>query len=630
MLSPAARSTTRRPAVASVPANVGLAVLGLIVFLLLPHVVNAQWLRTLTQALLFAYYAQCWNLSAGLTGMFSLGHPLFTAAGGYTAALLLIHFGWSPWIGMFAGAVLAAAIGCVVALITSRIGISGVYFALFTMALWTVMTAFAANWSLLGQNAGLLVPPTGGFVDFNLTSNGYYYVILAFVLVCAALTFKLLRSRLGLSFLAYRDDPDAARASGVAVVRTQVTTIAISAFMTAFAGAFYAMYFRFISPGDLLSFTVVQYMILGTMVGGVCTVAGPIVGGLVFGVLGDELRNLSFLSGGSRGDVFTTAVYAVLLILTVRFLPGGLASLPRRLWESWRRMRVRSLSAAPADTDARAAAGPETSLPPPSSLAGATRSRNGKIGQPILISEGLTMQIGGLRALDSVNLRVCEGEVLGVIGPNGAGKTTMFNCLTGFMVPTSGTATFEGQNILGSTPTDLCRRGLGRTFQIAKPFPAMSALDAVAVAARLYTRSFSAARESAAETLRLVDFRAPYGTLGADLSNVNRKRLEVARALAGRPRLLLLDEVCAGLSAGEVQDFIGVLRSIVDSGVAILMVEHVMAAVIALADRVQVLDSGRTIAEGQPDEVMKSTVVAQAYLGTSASAQRAATLMRQP
>lgn len=607
----------------SLGLNIGTTVVVLIIFLLVPQVVNDTWLRTLTEALLFAYYAQCWNLSAGFTGMFSLAHPVFTAAGGYTSALLLINQGVSPWIGMLAGAVLAAAIGAAIAVVTSRIGISGIYFALFTMALWTVVTAIASVWGLLGQNAGLLIPPKGGLLDFNTSSEGYYYIIFGFVIVCALLTYKLLHSRLGLSFLAYRDDPDAARASGVAVMRTQVATIAISAFMTAFAGAFYAMYFRFISPADLLGFSITQYMILGTMVGGICTVRGPIIGGLAFGVLGNELRTLSFLSGGSKGDVFTTGVYAVLLILTVRFLPGGLTSLAGVTTKQWSRMRnAQGRKGELANVHEGSGADAEASLPDLPERTAARSHTQREFGEPILLAEQLTVQIGGLRALDGVDVRVSAGEVLGIIGPNGAGKTTLFNCLTGFMTPTSGTATFEGRDIVGAPPSALCRRGLGRTFQIAKPFPAMSALDAVAVAARLYTGSYREARESAAETLSQVDFKASHDTLGADLSNVNRKRLEVARALAGRPRLLLLDEVCAGLSIGEVEDFIEVLHSIADSGIAVLMVEHVLAAVIALADRVQVLDYGRTIAEGLPGEVMKSEVVAEAYLGSSASARR--------
>jgi branched-chain amino acid transport system ATP-binding protein len=173
-----------------------------------------------------------------------------------------------------------------------------------------------------------------------------------------------------------------------------------------------------------------------------------------------------------------------------------------------------------------------------------------------------------------------------------------------------------------ASPTALFRRGLGRTFQIAKPFPAMTAREAVAVASRPFAHSYREALELATSTLAQVEFAADYDALGADLSNVNRKRLEVARALAGRPKVLLLDEVCAGLSSTEVRTFIEIVRQIAAQDVAIVMVEHVLEAVVALADRVHVLDYGKTIAEGDPATVMASSVVAEAYLGRSAVARR--------
>lgn len=594
-----------------------VTLLGAAALVLLPHGLSASWLRTLTEALLFAYYAQCWNVSAGFAGMFSIAHPVFVAAGAYATSLLLIHVGLSPWIGMFAGAGIAACAAALLGLVTSRLSISRIYFALFTMALWTVVVAVATVWGYIGADAGLLVPIRGGLSDFNLSSVGYYYVILAFVVLAAILTRQLLRSRLGLGFIAYRDDETAARSSGVSVVRTQVVSLVVSSTMVAFAGAFYAMFYRYVSPDTVLSFGITQTMILGTMVGGLCTVYGPVVGGVAFGVLGNALRNLPFLSGGTRGDVFTTGVYALLLILTVRFMPLGLASVagllrrkvlrPARGRGPERREREGDTAPPSPSRDAAAIALGWLQPGPAEELADPDR--------PLLHVESLSMQIGGLLALDGVSFDVSPGEVLAVIGPNGAGKTTLFNCLSGLSRPTAGSATLGGTAVVGESPAALFRHGLGRTFQIAKPFPTMSALHAVAVAASPYASSFRDAVATAEATLEFVQFAAAFDARGADLSNVNRKRLEVARALAGRPRVLLLDEVCAGLSSGEVGDFVEVLRRIAQAGIAIVMVEHVLEAVVALADRIHVLDHGRTIAAGDPEQILSSEVVAAAYLG---------------
>jgi branched-chain amino acid transport system ATP-binding protein len=211
---------------------------------------------------------------------------------------------------------------------------------------------------------------------------------------------------------------------------------------------------------------------------------------------------------------------------------------------------------------------------------------------------------------------VARGAVLGIIGPNGAGKTTLFNCLSGFMRPTSGEVYLSGRKVTGLSPSALCHLGMARTFQVTKPFPELTVLEAVQVA--LDQRRDKDDTLTADDVLDMVAFRAPRNMLGADMSVVNRKRLELARALATGPEVILLDEVCAGLAQSEVDELVEVLRAIRSSGVSLVMVEHVLPAVFALAEQVLVLQRGSVLASGMPTEVMKDPNVISAYLGSAA------------
>ncbi len=222
----------------------------------------------------------------------------------------------------------------------------------------------------------------------------------------------------------------------------------------------------------------------------------------------------------------------------------------------------------------------------------------------------------GLVAVDAVSFDVPEGSLFAVIGPNGAGKTTLFNMIAGAMAPDAGSIAFAGSPIDGLAPDEVCRRGIARTFQLVRPFPALSVEDNVIVGALLHRRAVGAARDHAQALLRRLDLFAKRRQLAATLTLPDRKRLEVARALATGPRLLLLDEVMAGLRPTETDRMVATLRDLNrDTGVTILLIEHVMRAVMALASRVLVLDHGTVIAEGTPEAVVRDPAVVQSYLG---------------
>lgn len=233
----------------------------------------------------------------------------------------------------------------------------------------------------------------------------------------------------------------------------------------------------------------------------------------------------------------------------------------------------------------------------------------------ILEVTGLTKHFGGLTAIHDLDLHIAQGEILGLIGPNGAGKSTMFNCVAGVFPPSTGDIRFKGQSIAGQKPWDLCRLGLARTFQIVKPFASKTVLYNVMVGAFLRTSSTRKARDKAMEVLTTLQLDHRANQLSSNLTIADRKRLEIAKALATGPELLLLDEVMAGLRPTEVDEMIAIIKKLRDSGVTVFVIEHIMRAVMALSDRVVVIHFGEKIAEGKPEDVTKDENVIRAYLG---------------
>jgi ABC-type branched-subunit amino acid transport system ATPase component len=228
---------------------------------------------------------------------------------------------------------------------------------------------------------------------------------------------------------------------------------------------------------------------------------------------------------------------------------------------------------------------------------------------------GVTKRFGGLVAVGDVSLSVAEGEIVGLIGPNGAGKTTLFNLVSGFLEPDAGDIIFDQHSVVGMAPHEICHRGMSRTFQIVKPFPEMSVLDNVMMGAFKVARRARQAREKAQSVLELLDFSDWAGRRAGDLPVAGRKRLEIAKVLATEPKLILLDEVMAGLTPSEHNRMIDTVRLIRDSGITIVIIEHVMPVIMNLSDRVYVLHHGQMIADGKPAQIATDPVVIEAYFG---------------
>jgi len=295
--------------------------------LLLPLVAGPHLLTVMIGALHMTYMALCWNIAAGYAGQFSLGHSVFFGIGAYASTMLYVKLGITPWIGAWAGALLAGLAGVVLALVVFRYNVRGIFFALVTLGALEVARGIADNWDFIKGPVGILLTMQQAPRNFFfLQRTPYYYVALVMVLAMIALTLAIERSRLGQYFLAVREDEQAAEASGVDTYRYKTVAIGVSAALTALAGTFYAQFYLYVTPASVLVFEPQLNMMLGTMVGGAGTALGPVLGSMLFSGIGEVLRNLPF-ENTRQVATASKMVYAILLMIVVIYLPGGLISL---------------------------------------------------------------------------------------------------------------------------------------------------------------------------------------------------------------------------------------------------------------------------------------------------------------
>jgi ABC-type branched-subunit amino acid transport system ATPase component/ABC-type branched-subunit amino acid transport system permease subunit len=574
-------------------------------------VLSGNFQRNL-MALLAAYAlaALGLNLLVGIAGQISLGHGAFMMIGGYTAAILTVKAGLPPFVGVLAAGLFTAVVGWLLGLPALRL--RGHFLALATLSFGTALPQVALKWD----------PVTGGAFGLSPTkfpSDLAAYWVIALVLgVCTWVSYNLVSSRPGRALLALRESEVAAQAMGVNLALAKTGIFAFSAMYAGLAGALATHLSGYISPNSF-SLAVSFQLLASIVVGGLGSIGGSILGALL-------VAWLPFAASRTQG--LASVVEGLAIIAIVIFLPRGIASLLER-WRS-RRDASRATEAVPPAT--HAAAAPSANGGPDPRLA---QSLTGSRAAGTLLEvAGLSVDFGGVHALQDVSFCVSAGSIHGLIGPNGAGKTTALNCISRLIDPTRGAIRFGGQDLLAVHPSRVAHLGISRTFQNLELCRHLSALDNVMIGLhhrvvapniayllRLPAgrRAEAEARRRALELLDLVECLDVVDRPVQSLPHSRQKRVELARALACGGQLLVLDEPAAGLDASEREALADLVRRVRDAGLTILLVEHDMALVMSLCDRVTVLDFGRVIADGSPEEAQADPAVVAAYLGEDAS-----------
>ena len=573
--------------------TVSLAVL----YLALAAFINNPYiLLIMTLVPIWATLGVSWNVFSGYSGLLSFGHAAFFGLGAYTVAVAFAKFGLSPWVGIIAAAGVGALAGALVGIPTFRL--RGVYFSLAMLA-YPLALLYVFEWLGL-QEVALPLKRDNAALYMQFTDQRVY-VLIATLLLIAALLINLwiARSRFGLSLLAIKQNELAAEAAGINPFQWKLQALVLSGAMAAVAGGLYAVVLVIVTPHSVFGMLVSAQALIFTMFGGVGLVAGPVLGALILLPLG-ELLNATL---GTRLPGIQGVIYGAAIILIVLLTPSGILPWTAGWWRA-RKAASATPTALPISTP--------LNLPEPRVT---ERAGNKVAGAAILTVKGLFKNFGGLQAVQDVSFDVQRGEILGIIGPNGAGKTTLFNLLNGFIEPSRGSVSFQGAELLGRKPFEICRAGVGRTFQVVRPFARLSVLENVVIGAYASVPTDDLAYDRARAALRHVGLEPFANAMAGSLPAVNLRLMEVARALASEPQLLLLDEVLAGLGGSEIEQVVQVLMGIRAEGTTIVIIEHTMHAMVRLADRLLVLDHGRVLQVGDPATVTSDPIVIEAYLG---------------
>jgi len=526
--------------------------------------------------------ATSWNLLSGYSGYFSFGHAAFFGAGVYSTAVLAGKIGWPFLWTLPVAAAVPAVLGVALGAVVFRLpALRGELFALITLALMFVFATIVLNTPLDGgpgvYMSAVAVPKLAPSV-----SGSFYLLALVLALGSVAISYAVYQSRFGTGLFAIHDDEDVAEVMGVPTLRYKLAALALSCALAGLAGGVYSVFVSYVTVSETFSGWLALNVILMAALGGTRHWLGPAVGAAA-------VTAMTYYFTTSEYAVAGRALVGAIFIVVILFMPNGLLG----------RFSGRKAFAREKQKE----------------LFKIEPSRPG----PILAVRGASKAFEGVQALAGVDLEVRRGEILGLVGPNGSGKSTLINVVSGHYPIDSGSVLFEGRELAGEAPHRIARGGIARTYQIPRPFGRLSVLENVALPpmfglGALHRR---AAEGEAWRWLAFTGLEAKAHRLPAGLNLHERKFLELARALASRPKLLFLDEVLSGLTPTEIDEAIRLVRAIREQGTTIVFVEHVMRAVMELTDRVVVLTNGRAIAQGAPREVMRDPLVVDAYLGAA-------------